>query len=99
MIPTGPNTNPEKSFFSSGDATNNVVEVSLLLRGNSVEFLIRTSELDKLEQVLMNILSMPMNEMKLVKLETVIGTINFTASHLTGWIVFDNPDVQNPKKH
>ena len=87
MIPTGPDPTPE-------EVASEFVEISLLLRGNSVEFLIRTAEVDKLEKVLMNIMSIPITENKLVKLETVIGVINFTASHLTGWVVFDNPNVK-----
>lgn len=84
MIPTGPDPVPED---------NDLLEISILLRGNSIEFLIRKDERDKLEQVFMKIMSLPITESKLVKIDTVIGQINFMSSHLTGWVVFDNPKV------
>ena len=77
------------------DTTNKpeVVEVSVLLRGNCVEFFIHKNELDYLEKTLTKISLIPSDDPQMVCLETAIGTIKFLSSHMTGWIVFDNPRI------
>lgn len=68
-----------------------VTEISVLLRGNSVEFMIHKDKVARLETTLTKISLFPVDEPQMVCLETAIGSIKFLSSHMTGWIIFDNP--------
>ena len=64
------------------------VKVTLLLRLNSTDFIIRNDETDQLTKVLTNIASMPYSdEPSVVQLTTNDGNICFPHTHLTGWIM------------
>lgn len=68
-----------------------ILGVSILLRSNSVEFHIRKSELAMLEETLTTISLIPAGSPKKVQIQTNMGLVNFFSSHLTGWIIYDDP--------
>jgi hypothetical protein len=70
---------------------DDIIGVSILLRSNSVEFHIRKSELPMLEETLTAITLIPASEPKKVQIQTNMGLVNFFSSHLTGWIIYDDP--------
>jgi len=99
MTPTGPNTNPEdSSSFQGNGGEPDFVEISLLLRGNAVQFIIMSDQLPRLEEILTSFLHIPLAEPKVIKLETTVGIITFLSSHFTGWIVVDDPIVEKLDK-
>ena len=75
MTPSG-----SKSFYR---------QVNLLLRGNHAEFYVVPEELPHLEETLTEILVMPINDPRLIRLSTTNGVIHFMSNHLTGWVVQD----------
>lgn len=69
----------------------------MLLKGNTADFQCRIEELPHLEETLLEILVMPTNDAKLIRLRTTHGILHFLSNHFTGWVIHDpKPQDETP---